>query len=97
MGYRKFSINGVIVEALTVKELADVLGKARNTLLNYERVGIFPNAPIRYRDVRYYPISLAEALVPLVAKIPRHKKIDQSLVVEINKVFNDERKKLCRK
>lgn len=94
---KSFNINGILVEAVSIKELAEMVGKSRNTILRYERVGIFPAAPIRFKGVRYYPISLANSLIELVQKIPGHKKPEQSLIVEINRVFNIERNKLCQK
>ena len=94
---KSFNINGILVEAISIKELADMVGKSRNTILRYERVGVFPAAPIRFKGVRYYPVSLAKSLIDLVQKIPGHKKPEQSLIVEINKVFSVERSKLCQK
>ena len=92
-----FKVNGVIVEAVSIKGLADMVGKSRATILRYERTGVFPEAPLRFKNVRYYPISLAKSLVDLVERIPGYKKPEQSLLVEINKVFNVERNKLCQK
>lgn len=92
-----FKVNGVIVEAVSIKGLADMVGKSRATILRYERTGVFPAAPLRFKNVRYYPISLAKSLVDLVERIPGYKKPEQSLLVEINKVFNVERNKLCQK
>ena len=92
-----FKVNGVLVEAVSIKGLADMVGKSRATILRYERTGVFPAAPLRFKHVRYYPISLAKSLVDLVEKIPGYKKPEQSLLVEINKVFNIERNKLCQK
>lgn len=94
---KTFKVNGILVDTVSIKGLADMVGKSRDTVLRYERTGVFPTAPLRFKGVRYYPISLAKSLIDLVAEIPGYKKPEQSLLVKINKVFNEERKKLCPK
>lgn len=86
-----------LVEVVTVEGLARVIGKSRSTVLRYEKLGIFPLAPLKVRDNRYYPLALAKKLIPLVSKIPNGRKVDPQLVVEINKAFKEERNKLCPK
>lgn len=91
-------IKGVgLVEVVTITGLAHIIGKSRTTILRYEREEIFPSAPIVVMRHRYYPLTLAKRLVPLVMKIPGYKKPDVELIVEINKVFKEEKSKLiCR-
>lgn len=86
-------VNGVMVEAVTVAGLAEIIGKSRVTILRYERTDIFPTAPIMKGQLRYYPISFARRLAPLVAQLPPHKKPEPELLVEINKLFKEEREK----
>lgn len=91
-------VKGVgLVEVVTLLGLARIIGKSRTSVLRYEKTEVFPDAPIMVRSVRYYPLSLARRLVPLVAKIPPNKKPDVGLIVEINKVFKEEKEKLCQK
>lgn len=89
------NIRGVgLVEVVTVTGLAQIVGKSRNTILRYEKMDIFPLAPIRVGNYRYYPTSLAKRLVPLVSKIPNGRKPDALLLVEIDKLFKEEKSKL---
>lgn len=90
-------VKGVMVESVTVTGLARIIGKSKDTVLRYEKNDVFPLAPITVKGVRYYPLSLAKRLVPLVERIPRHKKPDSDLIVEINKVFKEEINKLCQR
>lgn len=92
-------IKGVgLVEVVTVTGLARIIGKSRNTVLRYEQQDVFPLAPIRVGDNRYYPLSLAKRLAPLVAKLPGNRKPEAELLVEINRLFKDEKSKLlCQK
>ena len=88
-------IKGVgIVDVVTVTGLARIIGKSRDTVLRYERVDIFPMAPIMVGTKRYYPLSLARRLVSLVARFPCNKKPDAELIVEINRLFKEEKSKL---
>lgn len=92
-------IKGVgLVEVVTVTGLARIIGKSRNTVLRYEQTEVFPMAPIMVRSNRYYPLSLARKLAPLVARLPINRKPDAELLVEINKLFKEEKSKLlCQK
>ena len=90
---KTLSVGGKLVVAVTVTGLARIVGKSRDTILRYERDGVFPQAPFRLKGYRYYPLSLAKSLVPLVDRIPQHKKPDSDLIVEITKLFNEERRK----
>ena len=88
-------IKGVgIVDVVTVTGLARIIGKSRDTVLRYERTDVFPMAPIMVGTKRYYPLSLARRLVPLVARLPGNKKPDAELIAKINLVFKEERDKL---
>lgn len=88
-------IKGVgIVDVVTVTGLARIIGKSRDTVLRYERTDVFPMAPIMVGTKRYYPLSLARRLVPLVARLPGNKKPDAELVVEINRLFKEEKSRL---
>lgn len=91
-------IKGIgIVDVVTVAGLARIVGKSRNTILRYENTDLFPLAPIMVGTKRYYPLSLARKLTPLVEKIPNGKKPSAELVVMIHKLFKEEREKLCQK
>jgi hypothetical protein len=85
-----------LVECCTIKGLADILGKSRDSVSRYEELSYFQDAPLRLGSYRYYPVSLAKRLKPLVAKFPSNRPPSAELLVEINKVFNDERNKLCQ-
>nr|DAO11022.1 MAG TPA: helix-turn-helix domain protein [Caudoviricetes sp.] len=87
---RKVKIKGVVVSVVTISGLADIVGKSRDTLLRYERNGVIPPAFLKIENYRYYPLSLAEKLKPLIARLPRHTKPDPELLVEITRVFNEE-------
>ena len=89
-------VNGMMVEVVSISGLAKIIGRSRDAILRYERVDIFPLAPIMKGRYRYYPISLAEKLVPLVNKIPKNRKPDSTTLVEISKLFKEEKEKLCR-
>lgn len=86
-------VHGKMVEVVSVTGLAHIIGKSRDTVLRYERKDVFPPAPILKGSYRYYPVSLARKLVPLVEKLPLHKKAEPELIAEINKLFNEERMK----
>lgn len=88
-------IKGVgLVEVVTVTGLARIIGKSRNTVLRYEQTDIFPLAPIMVGSNRYYPLSLAHKLVPLVSRLPNGRKPEPELVATINKLFKEEKNKL---
>lgn len=87
------NVNGRLVEAVTITGLAKIVGKSRDTILRYERTEIFPPAPMMLGRFRYYPVSLAKRLAPIVAQLPPHKKPEPELLIEINKVFKEEREK----
>lgn len=88
-------IKGVgIVDVVTVTGLARIIGKSRDTVLRYERTDVFPMAPILVGTKRYYPLSLARRLVPLVARLPGNRKPDAELIVEINRLFKEEKSRL---
>lgn len=85
-----------LVECCTVKGFADILGKSRDSISRYEELGHFPEAPLRVGTYRYYPVSLAERLKPIVAEFPPNRPPSAEVCVEINRIFNEERNKLCQ-
>lgn len=87
-------VNGVIFDAVTITGLARILGKSKDTILRYESLDIFPLAPVMKGNVRYYPISLARRLVPLVNRFPCNRTPNAELIVEVNKLFKEEKNKL---
>lgn len=87
------NVNGRIVTAVTVAGLAKIVGKSRNTILRYERLGVFPPAPLRVGNYRYYSVTLAKSLAPLVQQLPLHTRPDADIIARINKLFSDERSK----
>lgn len=89
-------VNGVIVEAVTIAGLSEIIGKSKDSILRYEKMDVFPPAPLSKGKVRYYPVTLANRLVPLVSKISPGKNTPAELVAEINKVFQEEIQKLCQ-
>lgn len=92
-------VKGVgMVEAVTVAGLARMAGKSKNTLMRYERKDILPLAPLKVGNRRYYPVSLAARLVPLLQSFPVNQKPDPDAIVQINRLFKEEKEKLlCRK
>lgn len=84
------------MEVVSVMGLSRIIGKSRDTILRYERNGVFPEAPILKNNLRFYPVSLAKRLVPLVSRLPLHTRPEPSLIIEINKLFKEERDNLCR-
>lgn len=92
---RTMNIKGVgLVRVVTLSGLGKIVGKSKSSLLRYERTEAFPLAPIKKGNNRYYPVTLAKRLVPLVAKIPGYKKPDAELIANINLVFKEEKDKL---
>ena len=89
----RLKVNDKLVEAVSAEGLCRIIGKTKQTLMRYESVGIFPLAPIIYGKMnsRYYPISLAKRLVPLVRAIPLNRKIASELQFKIHKLFKDEK------
>lgn len=85
---------GGLVRVVTLSGLAKIVGKSKSSLLRYERTDVFPLAPIKKGNNRYYPVSLAKRLAPLVAELPSYKKPDAELIAKINLVFKEERDKL---
>lgn len=91
------AVKGVgLVDVVTVTGLANIINKSRNSVLRYEKLGVFPMAPIMLGSKRYYPISLARKLAPIVSKFPGHKRPDDELIVEIDRLFKEEKDKLCQ-
>ena len=91
-------IKGVGIVAVTsVTGLARILGKSRITILRYEDKGVFQDAPIKVGPNRYYPLSLANRLVPIVKMFPLNAPPSAELVAKVNQIFNEEKEKLCPK
>lgn len=86
-------VGGVAVEVVSVSGLAEIIGKSRDSVLNYESFGIFPPAIFTRKGYRYYPITLANALKPIVAQFPPNKRPSAETIAQINKLFNEERQK----
>ena len=88
-----FLIKGRMVEVVTCLGLAKILDKSKSTILRYEKTGVFPPAPIMYQRYRYYPVDFAKDLALIVRKFPKHIAIPQDLIVEVNKLFKEEKEK----
>ena len=91
---KRFSFQGRIVECTTVQGLDDIVGKSKDSILRYEELGVFPQAPLVYGNIRYYPLSLCERLRPLVAQFKSNKSPDAELRRQVTVVFNEEKQKL---
>ena len=89
-------IKGVgLVAVVSVTGLARILGKSRLTVLRYEAKDVFPEAPIKVNGNRFYPLTLANRLVPLVRAFPLNAPPSAEMVAKVNQVFNEEIEKLC--
>lgn len=86
-------INNRLVTVVTIAGLSEIIGKSKDTILRYERQEIFPQAPFKFGNVRYYPVSLATALKRVVQEIINGKPINPDVVVKINQLFKEERSK----
>jgi hypothetical protein len=86
----RLTVNGKLIEAVTIAGLALIVGKSKDSILSYEKKGIFPSAPLVSNGVRYYPIRLAKGLVPIVNKFDGARRPSDNLIVEINKLFKKE-------
>ena len=84
-----------LVGMVTMTGFARIIGKSRDTILRYEKNDIFPPALVTIKGVRYWPVSLAEKIAPIVKRFPRHRPPSAETIVKINKIFSDERRKLC--
>lgn len=80
---------GELLEVCTIAGLSEIIGKSTHSIRRYEREGIFPPAPFKIKDVRYYPTSLAVKLKEIVADFPSYMKVDQNVVATIHKLFKD--------
>lgn len=90
---KKFNVNGHIVDCVTISGLGLIVGKSRRTLIRYEDSGILPKAIVIYQGVRYYPVALAEALVPAIKALPGNTRPSAEQLTEINRIFKTEREK----
>ena len=94
---KRFNINGHIVECYTISGLGLLVGKSRRTLVRYEDTGVMPKAIIVHEGIRYYPKSLAEALVPAIKALPGNTKPSAEQIANINRLFQIEREKYASK
>lgn len=91
---KRFKINGLVVECTTAQGLADIVGKSKDSILRYEELGIIPDAPLRVKNIRYYPLSLCERLKPIVDQFKSNRPPSAELQVQVTLIFNDEKQKL---
>ena len=94
--HKTLKVNGVMVDAVTLAGLAEITGKSKKTLVRYEQTEIMPQAPLMFRGVRYYPVTLAQKLKPLFDTIGGGHKTPAETTIEINKLFKEEVDKLCQ-
>ena len=94
MSKRKFTkrvaIKGKVVEVVTISGLGEIVGKSRNTLLRYIRNGVLPEAPFTLNGYRYYSVTLAENLKPIIENLPLHTKPPAEDLAKIQRLFNEE-------
>lgn len=93
---KTFMVNGRLVTVVTISGLAQILGKSRNTILRYEKTGVFPPAIFMLNGYRYYPEAMARKLVDVVTRLPLNTKPPADMQVEINKIFAEERSKYAK-
>lgn len=94
---KRLKINGKLVDCTTSMGLARIVGKSKDSILNYEKKGYLPMTFLKVGTYRYYPISLCQKLKVILDKFPTNRPPDQELIVEVNKLFKEERSKLCQK
>lgn len=87
------SVKGNLCKAVTIAGLAEMLGKSVDSIRRYEKLQIFPKAPFMAGDVRYYPVTLALRLRPIVDKFKSNKSPDAETIAKINQLFKEERSK----
>ena len=80
-----------IVIAVTIGGLAEAIGKSTDTIRRYEKTGIFPKAPLMGGQIRYYPLTLVEGLVPIMKNFRSGVTPKAEDIVKINALFNEER------
>lgn len=93
---KRLRVGDKVIEATTIKGLADILGKSKDAVARYEELGYFPQAPLMLGGYRYYPLTLCNRLKPIVQKFPPNRPPSAELRVQITQIFNDERNKLCQ-
>ena len=93
---KRLRVGGKVIEATTIKGLADILGKSKDAVARYEELGYFPQALLTLGGYRYYPLTLCNRLKPIVQKFPPNRPPSAELRVQITQIFNDERNKLCQ-
>lgn len=87
------SVSGRVVEAVTIKGLANILGKSTNCIRSYETKGIFPPAPLYSGRYRCYPVKFAQELALLVKEFPPNRPPDAELITRVTKLFKEEKNK----
>ena len=93
---KRFKVNGNVVECTTVQGLADIVGKSKDSILRYEEMLVIPDAPLRVKNIRYYPLSLCERLKPIIKQFKSNRPPSAELQVQITIIFNEEKQKLCQ-
>ena len=84
---KRLRVGDKVIEATTIKGLADILGKSKDAVARYEELGYFPQALLTLGGNR---------LKPIVQKFPPNRPPSAELRVQITQIFNDERNKLCQ-
>lgn len=94
---KRLKVNGMLIDATTIKGLADIVGRSRDTISRYEELGYLPSAPLTFGTYRYYPVTLCNRIKPIISQFPPNRRPDAGLIVRINQIFNEERSLLCQK
>lgn len=87
---KKIRVGGNIVEVTTICGMAKIIGRSRSTVLRWERKGLFPPAPFRVKNYRYYPIALCKEVAKLVHKFKPNKTPSAELITQVNKLYKEE-------
>lgn len=90
---RKVSVNGHIVEVVTVSVFAKIVDRSKDTIFRWERSGVIPVAPFTVSKVRCYPLELCYKVAPIIMEWPKNRPPSAEDVVKITRLFNEEIKK----
>lgn len=95
MRSKKFtvSINGNLTEVYVISGFARECDRSIDTIRRYERNGVIPPAFLTYRGARCYPVEFTKKVAPLIRRIPCNRKCPAELIVEINRIFSEEKSK----
>lgn len=88
---KKVRIGDSLTYIITIKDLALIVNKSRNSILRYEAKGVFPPAPIRIGTSRYYRVEFCEKLCEYVDQFEGSIRPSAELIVQINQLFKEER------